>query len=193
MFLCTGNICRSPIAEVLLRTRLAERGVDAHVHSAGLLMDGQSASPLSVEVMTVRGLDLSTHRSRRMTRELLLDADLILGMAREHVREAAVLVPERWPRAFTLKEVVRRAQQTGPRQEGESLDAWLARVHEGRSLRDLAGWSDDDDVADPIGKPHAVFERTAAELDDLTRRLVELMCGVTPARRAAHEQQARWA
>jgi protein-tyrosine phosphatase len=177
---------------VLLRARLARHGIEAHVHSAGLLTDGQSASPLSVQVMTSRGLDLSTHRSRRMTRALLLDADLILGMAREHVREAAVFVPEVWPRAFTIKELVRRGEAVGPRQ-GEDLDAWLASVHEGRATRDLTGWSDDDDVADPIGEPHAVFERTAAELQDLTDRLVYLMWGSAPAGGEPEERQLRWA
>jgi protein-tyrosine phosphatase len=177
---------------VLLRARLAGAGIDAHVHSAGLLMDGQAASPLSVEVMTARGLDLSVHRSRRMTRDLLLGADLILGMAREHVREAAVFLPEVWPRAFTLKELVRRGEAVGPRRT-EDVASWLARVHEGRTTRDLTGWSDDDDVADPIGEPQAVFERTAAELEGLIDRMVFLVWGAAPAEGEPEGRQVRWA
>ncbi len=157
---------------MLLRAHLAQRGVDAHVHSAGLLMDGQSASPLSVEVMTARGLDLSMHRSRRMTRELLLAADLILGMAREHVRETVVLDPSLWPRTFTLKELVRRGEAVGPRGAHESLADWLARVGQGRRISDLTGSSPDDDVADPYGGPRTAYERMATELDGLIDRLV---------------------
>src|SRR6476646_1415768 len=84
LFLCTGNICRSPMAEALLRHRLGDQGVDAHVHSAGLRIVGEPASAHGVDVMADRGLDLTAHRSRTMNRELLEDADLVLGMAREH-------------------------------------------------------------------------------------------------------------
>ena len=59
-------------------------------------------------VLAGRGLDISSHRSRTMSRQLLAEADLVVGMAREHVREAVLAVPDLWARAFTLKELVRR-------------------------------------------------------------------------------------
>jgi hypothetical protein len=78
-------------------------------------------------------------------------------------------------RAFTLKEIVRRGEEQGGWASGEPLEAWLARLGEGRRPADLLGDSDIDDVADPIGGPRRSYERTADELDDLTARLARLL------------------
>ena len=160
------------MAEVLLRHRLGDLGVEAKVASAGLLHSGQPASDHGVDILRGRGLDMTTHRSRAMSRELLSSADLILGMAREHVREAVVLDRALWPRTFTLKELVRRGEAVGPRGAHESLPDWLARVGQGRRISELTGSSPDDDVADPYGGPRTAYERMATELDGLIDRLV---------------------
>lgn len=78
---CTGNICRSPMAEVLLADRLKKLGIEAQVSSAGLraLVDAP-ADPLAQELMKGRGLDLSRHRGRQLSREILRGADLVLVM-----------------------------------------------------------------------------------------------------------------
>lgn len=165
------------MAEAFLRHRLNGIGVEATVHSAGLLTDGNPASPDGVEVVAAMGLDTSAHRSRRLSADLLAGADLVLGMAREHVRESVLLAPDSWPRAFTLKELVRRGEERGARAPGQSFGEWLAKLHAGRSRTDLIGYSPDDDVADPIGRGAAFYRRTAEELDDLVRRLVELGWG----------------
>ena len=162
------------MAEVLLRQRFSELGVDARVSSAGLLRSGAPASAHGVDILRVRGLDMTTHRSRAMNREILTSADLLLGMAREHVREAVVMDPSLWPRTFTLKELVRRGEAAGPRQTGEPLRDWLARVGQGRRVADLTGSSPDDDIADPIGGPRSAYERLALELDGLLDRLVRV-------------------
>ena len=95
-------------------------------------------------------------------------------MAREHLREAVLADPTTWGRAFTLKELVRRGSMMGPRAPGESLEAWLARAHAGRTKGDLLGYSEEDDVADPIGLGRDVYERTAEELGALVDHLVDL-------------------
>ena len=163
------------MAETLLRHRLSRMGVDASVASAGLLRPDQPASAHGVDILRERGLDMSAHRSRAMTRELLRSCDLILAMAREHVREAVVLDPGLWPRTFTLKELVRRGEAIGPRGPDEALPAWLARAGQGRRIAELTGSSPADDVADPYGGPRSAYERMAAELDDLLDRLVTLL------------------
>ncbi len=160
------------MAEAFLRSHLAAAGVPAVVRSAGLLESGNPASASGVELMAGRGLDLRAHRSATVSAAILREADLILGMAREHVREAVVLDAGLWPRTFTLKELVRRGEATGPRQAGETLGEWLARVGQGRRISDLTGSSSADDIADPIGGPRSAYERLAAELDDLLDRLV---------------------
>jgi protein-tyrosine phosphatase len=162
------------MAEAILRHRLTELGVDARVASAGLLRSGQPASAHGVDVLRGRGVDMTAHRSRSMSRDILSASDLLLGMAREHVREAVVMDPGVWPRTFTLKELVRRGEATGPRGTGEPLRDWLARVGQGRRVADLTGSSPQDDVADPIGMPRTAYERLAAELDGLIDRFVAL-------------------
>jgi len=128
--------------------------------------------------MAAYGLDISSHRSHVVHAGELAAADLVLGMAREHVRHVVVAAPETWPRTFTLKELVRRGQEVGPRKPGEPVADWLARVHEGRDRMALLGDSPDDDVADPIGGPPQVYAATAALLDQLLGSLVEICWGV---------------
>ena len=147
------------------------------MQSAGLLGEGQPAPPEAVSVMASYGLDVSRHRSRLMTADELGAASLVLAMAREHVRHAVVTEPAVWPRAFTLKEIVRRGQQAGPRASGESLTDWTARLHAGRERSALLGDSPDDDVPDPMGGPPQAYMMTAALLDQLTGHLVELCWG----------------
>ena len=162
------------MAEVLLRHRLEALGLEARVSSAGELPGGVRAEGGSRRAMASRGLDLNTHRSRVFTGELLDGADLVIAMARRHVREAVLLCPDAWPRTFTLKELVRRGEAAAPRRSDQSLEAWLALVHVGRRTSDLLGDDVVDDVEDPIGAPDHVYEATAAELDDLVARLVDV-------------------
>jgi protein-tyrosine phosphatase len=159
----------------MLRHRVERLGVGARVMSAGLLDDGRPAHTSSIDVLAGRGLDLTAHRTRRMTADAVRSADLVLGMAREHVREAVVLVPSAFPKVFTLKELVRRGEALGPRRADESVAAWLARAHAGRRSSDLLGHSPGDDVADPIGMPRSAYERMVEELDGLLDRLVALL------------------
>ncbi len=177
LVVCLGNICRSPIGATLLAARLEELGVDAHVHSAGLLSPGQRVPDHGVAVMAARGFDTTGHRSRRLSIELVGPADLIVAMAREHVPEVVAADPAAWGRTFTLKELVRRGERLGSRRADQTLADYLAELHAGRRPADLMGYSADDDVDDPMGASRAVYERTAAEIDDLTARLAHLLAG----------------
>jgi protein-tyrosine phosphatase len=174
LLLCTANVCRSVMAEALLSAHLAARGTTVPVSSAGMLAEGQPPPAEVLAVMAAYGCDVTRHRSRPVAPEDLAAADLVLGMAREHVRHAAVLVPDVWPRAFTLRELVSRGQEIGARAPGESLGDWLARAAGGRNRRDLLGSSAAHDVADPVGGPVREFEITADLLDRLTGELVAL-------------------
>ena len=168
------------MAEALLRDRLGRRGVPARVHSAGLLDGGAPASAHGIDVLRARNLDLAEHRSRTLTSDLVEGADLLLGMARLHVREAVVLRPSVWPKAFTLKELVRRGEDLGARPPGQSVEEWLLKAHAGRTHTDLLGESRDDDIFDPIGSSRGQYEKTAAEIEDLTDRLVSLLFDRNP-------------
>jgi protein-tyrosine phosphatase len=93
LFVCTGNTCRSPLAEALLREALAGRGIDSvKVSSAGTgAWDGAPASEGSYLVGLEQGLDLSGHRARLLTREIVREADLILVMSGHHLARVAEL------------------------------------------------------------------------------------------------------
>jgi protein-tyrosine phosphatase len=173
LLLCTGNLCRSVMGQAMLSARLAARGTPGTVRSAGLLSSGQRPPAEVIAVMAARGFDVSGHRSREVTLADLA-ADLVIGMAREHVRYAAVRSPQCWPRAFTLRELVRRGTRAGPRLPGEPLSAWLARAGAGRDRRDLLGTAPADDVPDPYGGPASAYAATATLLDALTRDLAAL-------------------
>lgn len=174
LVVCTANVCRSPMAEALLARRMSELGSDTMVRSAGMLSDGNPPYPEAVSAMAGYGLDITAHRSRRVTPEDLERADLTLAMARENLRHAVVTAPAAWSQSFTLRELVRRGGAVGGRARGETLPGWLARVHEGRERAALLGDSPDDDVADPAGGPWEQYAETAAILSALLDQLVDL-------------------
>jgi protein-tyrosine phosphatase len=93
LFVCTGNTCRSPMAEALLRQALASRGLEnITVSSAGTgAWEGAPASEGAYLVGLEHGLDLSGHRARLLTRDLVREADLVLVMSGHHLARVAEL------------------------------------------------------------------------------------------------------
>ena len=142
LLVCTGNICRSPLAEALLTHALRERGAaDVAVTSAGTgAWDGAPASEGAYLVGLERGLDLSGHRARLLTREVVEHADLVLTMARHHRARVQELGGE--GRVFVLGEYAGRssdeAEVSDPfggdldvyRQTCEELEQLVAAVAE---------------------------------------------------------------
>ena len=106
LFVCTGNSCRSVMAEGLLKDKIKEKGrSDIDVLSAGIMMlDGLGASPETRQLLKTEGIDVSGHRSQRVTKDMLRRADLILVMERLHEESILQLDPEVKNRVFLLKE-----------------------------------------------------------------------------------------
>lgn len=104
LFICTGNICRSPMAEGLFRHAVAGHG-DFRVLSAGIgAIDGQPPSAHAVEAMRELGLDISRQRSHMLTANLVREADLIFGMTHNHVDSVILLYPFAAEKTFLLRE-----------------------------------------------------------------------------------------
>lgn len=175
LVVCTGNTCRSPMAEVLLARHLAEAGVDAAVESVGTIEGGQPATDHGVRAMKSRGLDTSTHISRQVTVNDVDAAHLVLVMAGEHVVTITALVKDAFDKTFAIKDFARRGSTVDSSVGAGNLQALLAELGANRSRSELLRHDPDGDVADPIGRGRRVFDRTAGELDTLTQQVSDLL------------------
>ncbi|PKM82199.1 MAG: low molecular weight protein arginine phosphatase [Firmicutes bacterium HGW-Firmicutes-14] len=142
VFVCTGNTCRSPMAEALARKwcslNVPERG-DIRVMSAGLAaLAGSPVSSPALEVMKNEGISLTGHRARRFSEELARDSDLILTMSGSHKKTLVKMFPEAAEKIFTLREFA-----------GEG----------------------NTDIADPFGQSAAVYWSCAVEIKELIDKI----------------------
>jgi protein-tyrosine-phosphatase len=109
LLVCTGNMCRSPMAEVILKDRLRRDHKDDlyHVRSAGTwTIDGRGASRLAIEAMQEAGLDLTGHRTHHLTSEDVHQAALILVMTQDHKDALLAEFPEAGRKMRLLSELV---------------------------------------------------------------------------------------
>ncbi len=99
LVLCQGNICRSPVAEAMLRQQMPGK----QIQSAGLTaMVGQGAEPTAIEIATADGLDLSAHVARQVTTDMIQWADLVLVMSHGQRSQVGQLTPEAMGKTLLL-------------------------------------------------------------------------------------------
>lgn len=150
LIVCTGNSCRSIIAEGMLRRYLKELGKsDIEVVSAGVhAIDGMSPTRETIEVMKEEGVSVSGFRSKALTDDLIKKADLILVMACHHMDDIIVRMPEASRKTHLLK-------QFGVKYEAKACD--------------------DLDIADPIGRDKDFYGQVRSEIKKEMRRIAQIL------------------
>lgn len=186
LLVCTGNICRSALAERLGRAYLDETlGEDAaqvRLTSAGThAVVDSDMHPDSALVLKGFGGDPDGFLARQLTDGMVMDADLVLTMTRGHRTEVLTLAPRALARTFTLREAADLFRLIGDDVElpGESLpDRARALVKEMATVRPRREGGSGDDIADPIGKPldahQEAGEAIVGSLLPLLNRMVSL-------------------
>jgi glycine hydroxymethyltransferase len=136
LFVCTGNICRSPMAEGLFRHLTARMDGRYRAISAGVAaVDGMPPSTHAVQALRELGIDISRQRSRALTAQLIREADLIFGMTHGHANAVTLMYPDAADKTLVLREF------------DETLEDF------------------DKDIADPIGGSFSVYLRCRDEIE----------------------------
>jgi protein-tyrosine phosphatase len=180
LHVCTGNICRSPMAEHLMRAGLTERGLDGfEVASAGT--HGLVGEPVFTHAGTElsgRGIDHSAFQARRLAAELVAEADLVLTSTREHRAAAVTLVPRAASKSFTLREFDRLLSAVDPAGlPDDPVERARALVPAAARQRGLVrpDRPEDDDVSDPYGGPAEGYAPTARLIEATLLRWLDLL------------------
>ena len=182
LFVCTGNLCRSPAAERILRHELEAADVaDVLVESAGArAVVGEPMSPPMAALVSDYGAVPDDFRARQLTPPLLRESDLVIGMSSAHRTAAVTLVPPVVQRAFVLGELSRMLERVDAEailaEAGEpdgaagrlSAMVTLARRHR------TPGLDPAEDVVDPIGQPDEVYVRSFQQILQGLRPLIRL-------------------
>jgi protein-tyrosine phosphatase len=184
LFVCTGNICRSPMAERLAATALSTRlGADASrvvVQSAGTWgHEGSPMEPFALQTLGRLGVDAGSSaafRARELTAAMVASADLALVASREHRAAVVTLVPRAAARTFTLREFNRLAAGVDSAAlPADVVERGLALVGATAARRGLVPVGPEgDDLDDPYGAPARVYEQCAAAIVDLLRGPLDL-------------------
>ena len=161
---CTGNMCRSPLAERLLVLRAGQRGLDVTVEGGGTkARNGVEMHPETQRVLRGYGGDPDGFGSRLLTPTLIRGKDLILTATAAHSSAVAEQFPVAWRKTFTLIEAAAIAQANPEAQLGDLHR--LRRTVEGAEL----------DVVDPIGQSAEVFDSTGAQISHAVDAIVDLL------------------
>lgn len=173
---CSGNICRSPMAEQLLRAGLSSySGVS--VTSAGTV--GLVGEPMDARALNLAAsfgvTDAADHVARELNEQQIRDADVVFAMSREHRRAIVQLHPRASRYTFTIREFARIAAEitdvdlaaAASLPRDDIAGRFAVAVDAAASLRGMVTPlqnADDDDVVDPYRRPNDIYTRTGEQL-----------------------------
>jgi protein-tyrosine phosphatase len=188
LFVCTGNICRSPFAERLMRARLdAKLGAEAariETRSAGTFgLVGEPMMPEAAETLVRYGGLCDGFAARALDPDQVEPADLILGLTREHRSAVLKMVPRASSRTVTLREYARLLTDVTPADLAtagpDPVQRFRAMTAAAFGRRGYAPPRDpsDDDIPDPYGGPMAGYEKAAALIDEALAVPLSLLAG----------------
>jgi protein-tyrosine phosphatase len=187
LYVCTGSVCRSPMAERLTRLeldrRLGDGAAQIAVRSAGTW--GHVGAPMEAHAATVLaeyGADPDGFRGRELIDDHVIEADLVLTATRDHRAQVVSMGHAAGLRTFTLKEFTRLVRAIDPTTlpDGCVIDRARALVRAAAALR---GWlqapnAEADEVYDPYGAPVTVFRHIGAEIHSALDPVVTALTGV---------------
>jgi protein-tyrosine phosphatase len=175
LFVCTGNICRSPTAEALARRELERYpGVPLQVSSAGShALEGNPAASRSMLAASTRGASLERHFARELTKRRVRSAGLILCMAAEHRPFVLSYDRSAADRTFLLASFARVAAEWGWMAGSPAELVALAAEH--------AQVRDGDDIEDPLGLAADAYAACAERLDGLVSPVIAALVKTMPA------------
>ena len=187
VFVCTGNICRSPMAEQMLRQEVTKKKLPVTVSSAGVMaMTGDPMTTESANAMANRGFQPEPHVSQDLTADILAEADLVLAMTLDHRSELARIHPRASRYSFTFDEFARLVSYLRENPEfsaefkkkpKETRGEYLKRaIAEAVLLRGMVPTSEDPrDVTDPYGESIEIYSEVAEHINGMTNVLVDWM------------------
>jgi len=159
LFVCTGNTCRSAMAEGIFKEMLKDKKIEnINVSSAGIsAFEGQTANEKAVDILNRRGIDISNHRARKLTYDIIHSSDIILTMTAAHKK-------------IIINCLNDKADETYP-YHGHTCPVFI--------LKEFAFLLNDEinhekiwDVADPYGMDYNVYEKSVEEIEKQLKKII---------------------
>jgi protein-tyrosine phosphatase len=137
LMVCVGNICRSPSAEIILKSMLHESGKDIKVHSAGLgALVGKNVDATARQVLEENGFYAGEHKARQIDESIIAEADLILVMEKSHLDHLSDIAPQARGKAFLLGKWIDNTEIPDPyRREKRAFEIAYSLINES-----ISGW-----------------------------------------------------